>query len=90
MFAHTTDMQTARILRGQSMIEHGFEPVQLETNKYQIPSQSGGGIYTVVNKYNAWFWDCPDYTYRHVASDGLRARVNNNKVERLHNPYSVP
>jgi transposase-like protein len=73
MFAHTTDMQTARILRVQSMIEHGIEPMQVETNVYQIPSQSGNGIYTVVNKYNAWFCDCPDYTYRHIECKHIHA-----------------
>ncbi len=73
MFAHTNDMQTARMLRGQSMIEHGFEPVQLETNIYQIPSQSGNGVYTVVNKYNAWFCDCPDYAFRHIECKHIHA-----------------
>ncbi len=73
MFAHTTDMQTARMPRGQSMIEHGFEPIQLETNMYQMPSQSGNGVYTIANKYNAWFCDCPDFTYRHVECKHIHA-----------------
>ncbi|VVB94394.1 DDE domain protein [uncultured archaeon] len=55
------------------MIEHGFEPVQLETNVYQMPSQSGNGVYTVLNKYKAWFCDCPDYTNRHIECKHIHA-----------------
>lgn len=55
------------------MIEHGFEPVQLETNVYRMPSQSGNGVYTVMNKYNAWFCDCPDYTHRHIECKHIHA-----------------
>jgi transposase-like protein/DNA-directed RNA polymerase subunit RPC12/RpoP len=73
MFAHTTPQQSARILRGQSMVEKGFEPTQINDNTFQVQSQSGNGMYTVLHKYNAWTCDCPDYTYRHIECKHIHA-----------------
>jgi hypothetical protein len=69
MFSHTTPQQSARILRGQSMIEKGFEPTQIDDNTFQVTSQSGNGLYTVLHKYNAWTCDCPDFTSPIVISN---------------------
>lgn len=66
MLMHTTLQQSARILRGQSMVEKGFEPTQINDNTFQVQSQSGSGLYTVLHKYNVWTCDCPDFTYRHI------------------------
>ncbi len=73
MFTHTTPQQSARILRGQSMIEKGFEPKQIDDITFQAPSQSGNGVYTVLHKYNAWSCDCPDFTYRHIECKHIHA-----------------
>ena len=73
MFTHTTPQQSARILRGQSMIEKGFEPTQIDDITFQVPSQSGNALYTVLHKYNAWSCDCPDYTYRHIECKHVHA-----------------
>ncbi|MGZ4929194.1 MAG: IS6 family transposase, partial [Halobacteriota archaeon] len=64
MFPHTTPQQSARILRGQSMIEQGFEPVEIDNRTFAIHSQTSDKQYTVLHKYNAWYCDCPDYLYR--------------------------
>lgn len=73
MFTHTTPQQSARILRGQSMIEKGFEPTQINDNTFQVPSQSGNGLYTVLHKYNAWTCTCADFTYRHIECKHVHA-----------------
>ena len=73
MFTHTTPQQSARILRGQSMIEKGFEPKQVDDITFQVQSQSGNGLYTVLHKYNAWSCDCPDFTYRHIECKHIHA-----------------
>jgi transposase-like protein len=73
MFTHTTPQQSARILRGQSMVERGFEPTQIDDVTYQVASQSGTGLYTVLDKYNAWACDCPDFTYRHIECKHIHA-----------------
>ena len=73
MFSHTTPQQSARILRGQSMVEKGFEPIQIGNNVFEVPSQSGNGLYTVLHKYNAWSCDCPDFTYRHIECKHIHA-----------------
>ena len=73
IFTHTTPQQSARILRGQSMVEKGFEPTQIDANTFQVQSQSGNGTYTVLHKYNAWICDCPDFTYRHIECKPIHA-----------------
>ncbi len=73
MFSHTTPQQSARILRGQSMIEKGFEPTQINDTTFQVASQSGNGLYTVLHKYNTWSCDCPDFTYRHIECKHIHA-----------------
>ena len=73
MFTHTNPQQSARILRGQSMIEKGFEPIQIDDITFQVPSQSTNGLYTVLHKYNASTCDCPDFTYRHIKCKHIHA-----------------
>jgi len=73
MFPHTTPQQSARILRGQSMIEQGFEPSQIDNTTFSIHSQSSDKQYNVLHKYNAWYCDCPDYLYRKIECKHIHA-----------------
>ena len=73
MHPHTTPRQSARILRGQSMIEQGFEPVETDNRTFQIHSQSSDKQYNILHKYNAWYCDCPDYLYRKLECKHIHA-----------------
>ena len=73
MFLPTTPQQSARILRGQSMVEKGFEPIQISDNVFEVPSQSSTKIYRTVYEHGIWSCTCPDFTYRHIACKHVHA-----------------
>jgi transposase-like protein len=73
MFSHTTPQQSARILRGQSMIEKGFEPIQIGNNIFEVPSQSSTKIYKTIYEHGAWSCSCPDFTFRHIECKHIHA-----------------
>jgi transposase-like protein len=73
MSLHTTDKDTARMIRGQSIIEHGISPIESGNGVYTIRSQKGKDAYTVTVKKNVWACTCYDYTYRHMDCKHIHA-----------------
>lgn len=79
MFADGRKMQTdiSRMLRGQNMINNGVTPVVLGRNTYQVPSQSGNGVYKVISNYfggmSGWSCECPDHIHRGVECKHIHA-----------------
>jgi transposase-like protein len=79
-----------RVMRGQEIAKLEGQIKRLDDSVYQVNSQSGHGLYTVVNggKYG-WRCSCPDHIYREVKckhiwavefSLKLRAQVQENAV----------
>ena len=79
-----------RVMRGQEIAKVEGQIKRLDDSTYQVNSQSGHGLYTVVNngKYG-WRCSCPDHIYREVNckhiwavefSLKLRAQVQENVV----------
>jgi transposase-like protein len=79
-----------RVMRGQAIYKSGSQIKRLDAETYQVNSQSGHGLYTIVNggKYG-WRCSCPDHIYREVKckhiwavefSLKLRDRVRENVV----------
>jgi transposase-like protein len=79
-----------RVMRGQAIYKSGSQIKRLDAEIYQVNSQSGHGLYTVVNggKYG-WRCSCPDHIYREIKckhiwgvefSLKLRDRVRENVV----------
>lgn len=59
-----TDKDTARMLRGRTMIESGIIPVQIGENQWRIKSQTTDQEYTVTGYDDQWCCDCPDKTFK--------------------------
>jgi transposase-like protein len=79
-----------RVMRGQAIYKSGAQIKRLDAGTYQVNSQSGHGLYTIVNgeKYG-WRCSCPDHIYREIKckhiwavefSLKLRAHVRENVV----------
>lgn len=78
MFADERKMQTdiSRLLKGQKMIENGVTPEELQRNIFNVPSQSGNGLYKVIKNLNTqsgWSCECPDHTIRGVECKHIHA-----------------
>ena len=67
----------------------GNQVKRLDDKTYQVISQSGHGLYTVVHRVRGWRCSCPDHIYREVKckhiwavefSQALRAEVSNQVV----------
>jgi len=59
-------MINARKARGMILLEEGFEPKEINSYTWVVPSQSGCGTYTVVFNYrrNRWKCSCKDHELR--------------------------
>jgi transposase-like protein len=79
-----------RVMRGQEIAKVEGQISRLDDSTYRVNSQSGHGLYTVINngKYG-WRCSCPDHIYREVKckhiwavefSLKLRAQVQENVV----------
>ena len=53
-----------RAFRGCQIIAKGDMPRQLDENTFELPSQSGNGLYTVKREGTNWICSCPDHLYR--------------------------
>lgn len=63
----TTDKDTARMIRAQSMIEHGNTPEEARNGVFYVQSSKGGDNYYKVTYHKGqWTCDCPDYQNRHI------------------------
>lgn len=60
------EMINARKARGMILLEEGFEPKEVNSYTWIVPSQTGNGTYTVVFNYrrNRWSCTCPDFELR--------------------------
>jgi len=52
--------------RGRMIAEASRQIKRLTRWRYEVKSQSGHGLYTVVRRDNAWDCSCPDHVYREV------------------------
>ena len=59
-------METTRELRGKQIADASNQIKRLTRWRYEVKSQSGHGLYTVVRRDNAWDCSCPDHMYREV------------------------
>lgn len=89
-----------RVMRGQEIAKVEGQISRLDDSTYQVNSQSGHGLYTIVNggKYG-WRCSCPDHIYREVKckhiwavefSLKIRAHVRENVVIEPLNPNLCP
>jgi hypothetical protein len=81
-----------RVMRGQEIAKLESQIKRLDDSTYQVNSQSGHGIYSVVRNSHiplGWRCSCPDHIYREVKckhiwavefSLRLRAKVHENVV----------
>jgi transposase-like protein len=79
-----------RVMRGQEIAKVEGQISRLDDSTYRVNSQSGHGLYTIVNGgKNGWRCSCPDHMYREVKckhiwavefSLKLRAEVQENVV----------
>ncbi len=76
-------------MRGQQIAKLDHQIKRLDDKTYQVNSQSGHGLYTVVKGYRDWRCSCPDHMYRELKckhiwaiefSLKLRDRVRENVV----------
>ena len=60
------EMINKRKARGMILLENGFEPKEVNSYTWIVPSQTGNGTYTVVFNYrrNRWSCTCPDHELR--------------------------
>ena len=89
-----------RVMRGQEIAKVEGQIKRLDDSTYQVNSQSGHGLYTIVNggKYS-WRCSCPDHIYREVKckhiwsvefSLKIRAHVRENVVIQPLSPNICP
>ncbi|MGD0688322.1 MAG: DDE-type integrase/transposase/recombinase [Candidatus Bathyarchaeia archaeon] len=87
------EIDEGRVMRGQQICKLEGQIARLDDGTYQVKSQAGHGLYTVVkdNHLRAWRCSCPDHIYREVKckhiwavefSQALRAEVSNQVVIR--------
>lgn len=65
--------ENPRVMRGYALIAQGNKPIPLADGKYEIPSQSGNGNYTVTKKGDKWDCGCPDHFYHGVECKHIHA-----------------
>ncbi len=79
----------SRVMRGQQIAKVEGQIKRLDERTYQVNSQSGQGLYTVVRLVRGWRCSCPDHIYRETKckhiwavqfSAELRGRVRENAV----------
>jgi len=83
------ELDEGRVMRGQEIAKHEGKIKRLDAQTYQVSSQSGHGLYSVVKRDGVWACSCPDHIYREVKckhiwgvefSLKLRDRVRENVV----------
>jgi transposase-like protein len=60
------EIDEARVMRGQEIAKLDGQIKRLDDVTYQVNSQSGHGLYTVVRGSRDWRCSCPDHMYREV------------------------
>lgn len=70
----------ARVMRGQEIAKLDHQIKRLDESTYQVNSQSGHGLYTVVKQSRDWRCSCPDHMYREVKCKHIWAVEFSNKL----------
>jgi transposase-like protein len=82
-------IEESRVMRGQEIAKLEGQIKRLDDRTYQVNSQSGHGLYTVVKQARGWRCSCPDHIYRETKckhiwavqfSVNLRDKVRENVV----------
>ncbi len=82
-------LSESRVMKAQAIVKLGNQVKRLDDRTYQVSSQSGNGLYSVVRRGRVWRCSCPDHIYREVKckhiwavefSQALRAEVSNQVV----------
>ena len=60
------EVDEGRAMRGQEIAKVEGQIKRLDDSTYQVSSQSGHGLYTVVKGSRDWRCSCPDHVYREV------------------------
>ncbi len=60
------EIDEARVMRGQEISKSEGQISRLDDRTYQVKSQAGNGLYTVVKGSRDWRCSCPDHIYREV------------------------
>jgi putative transposase len=60
------EIDEGRVMRGQEIARLEGQIKRLDESTYEVNSQSGHGLYTVVKGYRDWSCSCPDHVYREV------------------------
>ncbi|MGP8128039.1 MAG: DDE-type integrase/transposase/recombinase [Candidatus Bathyarchaeia archaeon] len=60
------EIDEARVMRGQEISKSEGQISRLDGHTYQVKSQAGNGLYTVVKGSRDWRCSCPDHIYREV------------------------
>jgi transposase-like protein len=83
-------LTTTRQERGQQIAQLDGQIKRVDANTYMVKSQSGNGVYEVLNTSIGWMCQCPDHIYRGVQckhihavlfSQSLRAEVAVRRIE---------
>jgi transcription elongation factor Elf1 len=83
-------LTTTRQERGQQIAKLEGHIKRIDSNTYGVKSQSGNGVYEVLNTSIGWMCQCPDHIYRGVTckhihavlfSKSLRAEVAIRRIE---------
>jgi putative transposase len=75
-----------RKARGMILLEEGFEPKEINSYTWVVPSQTGNGTYTVLFNYrrNRWKCSCPDHELRGLPCKHINAvKIWKNLKERF-------
>ncbi|MGA2625910.1 MAG: DDE-type integrase/transposase/recombinase [Candidatus Bathyarchaeia archaeon] len=82
-------LSESRVMKAQAIVKLGNQVQRLDDQTYQVSSQSGNGVYSVVRRGRGWRCSCPDHIYREIKckhiwavefSQALRAEVSNQVV----------
>ena len=85
-----TRLTTTRKQRGKVIAQLQGQIKRIDAKTYQVKSQSGNGIYEVMNTSLGWMCECPDHIYRGVTckhihavliSQAVRAEVAVRRIE---------
>ncbi len=69
------NMVNARKARGMIYLENGFEPQEVNSRTWIVPSQTGNGTYTVsrMKELRHWSCTCPDFELRGIPCKHINA-----------------
>ncbi len=60
------EIDEMRVMRGQEISKSEGQIARIDDHTYQVRSQSGHGLYTVVRRSRDWRCSCPDHLYREI------------------------